>query len=77
MEALVYSDPSVRGHAADALEKVSRTCPRQVIAFLPRIVNSALNDKVAMVRWHLAMVLGHLSLVLQDISEVKKTFLHF
>lgn len=73
MEALVYSDPSVRGHAADALEKVSRTCPRQVIAFLPRIVNSALNDKVAMVRWHLAMVLGHLSLVLQDISEVKKT----
>jgi HEAT repeat protein len=75
IEALVSSNPSVRGHAADALEKVSRTCPREVLVFLPLIISSAIHDKVAMVRWHLAMVLGHLSIVAHDLSELKKTLL--
>jgi HEAT repeat protein len=75
MEALVSLDPSVRGHAADALEKVARICPNEVVVFLPRIISSAINDRVAMVRWHLAMVLGHLSIASDDISEAKRTLL--
>lgn len=75
MEALVSSNPSVRGHAADALEKVSRTRPREVLVFLPRIASSAINDTVAMVRWHLAMVLGHLSNVAPDLSDLEETLL--
>jgi HEAT repeat protein len=75
MEALAASDPSVRGHAADALEKVARHRPREVRAFLPRILRSAVQDDVAMVRWHLAMVLGHLSGVLQDVTGAKRTLL--
>jgi len=75
IEALLSPNPSVRGHAADALEKVSRTCPHEVVAFLPRIISSAINDNLAMVRWHLAMVLGHLSIVAQDLSEPQQTLL--
>jgi HEAT repeat protein len=75
MEALVSANPSVRGHAADSLEKVARYCPNEVVVFLPRIIRSALNDKVAMVRWHLAMVLGRVSIALPDISQVKHTLL--
>ena len=59
--ALAASDPAVRGHAADALEKVSRSYPNEVAAFLPSILRAAQNDPVAMVRWHMAMTLGHLS----------------
>jgi HEAT repeat protein len=75
IDALFSTNPTVRGHAADALEKVARTCPRAVVAFLPRIVSSATKDKLAMVRWHLAMVLGHLAIVAQDKSEYQQTLL--
>ena len=75
IDALFSLNPSVRGHAADALEKVARTCPGEVVAFLPRIIRSAMNDNLAMVRWHLAMVLGHLSIVVQDKSECQQTLL--
>lgn len=75
IDALFSPNPPVRGHAADALEKVARTCPREVVAFLPRIISSAMNDNLAMVRWHLAMVLGHLSIVAQDKSEYQQTLL--
>jgi HEAT repeat protein len=75
MEALDSPDSSVRGHAADALEKVSRSYPREVTVFLPRIIRAARNDSVAMVRWHLAMVLGHLSISSEIISRVKETLL--
>jgi HEAT repeat protein len=63
VEALHASDPAVRGHAADALEKVARTKIRDVAAFLPDILRSALEDDVGMVRWHLAMVLGYLAVI--------------
>ena len=75
VEALSSSDPSVRGHAADALEKVARIRPREVLAFLTRILSSAVHDEVAMVRWHLAMVLGHLSTVAHDLSGARRTLL--
>jgi HEAT repeat protein len=75
MEALVSSNPSVRGHAADSLEKVARDCPNEVAVFLPSILRSARKDTVAMVRWHLAMVLGHVSMVVPELSKVKHMLL--
>jgi HEAT repeat protein len=55
----VLSDahPATRGHAADALERVSRESPRQVARYLARLLTVARADEVAMVRWHLAMIL--------------------
>jgi HEAT repeat protein len=75
IEALYLADQTVCGHAADALEKVARSCPGEVIAFLPRIISSAMYDNLAMVRWHMAMVLGHLSIVAQDKSEIQQILL--
>ncbi len=51
----------VRGHAADALEKVARIYPEGVGAQLDTLVRQATDDQVPMVRWHLAMVFGHLA----------------
>jgi HEAT repeat protein len=59
--ALSSPQPAVRGHAADALEKVTRSHPDWARAHLPALRQLALADPVAMVRWHLAMVLGHLA----------------
>lgn len=75
IDALDSCDPSVRGHAADALEKVSRSCPSEVAVFLSSIVRAAQNDNIAMVRWHLAMILGHLSITPQIITEAMRTLL--
>ena len=59
--ALSSPEPVVRGHAADALEKVTRSHPEWVRVDLPALRRQAIADPVAMVRWHLAMVLGHLA----------------
>jgi HEAT repeat protein len=75
IETLGSSNPSVRGHAADALEKVSRTHPEPVASFLPAITRQARNDEVAMVRWHLAMVLGHLAVVPATVPTSRRTLL--
>lgn len=75
LAALTSPNPSVRGHAADALEKASRSHPHRVAPYLPHIISAARNDRVPMVRWHMAMVLGHLAPVLPDLSEVTEPLL--
>lgn len=75
IDAFNSSDPAVRGHAADALEKVSRVHPDKVAAFLPLLARLALDDEVAMVRWHLAMVLGHLSADPASVPKAMPTLL--
>ena len=54
---LSHAHPAARGHAADALERVSRESPRQVGRYLSRLLTVVGDDEVAMVRWHLAMIL--------------------
>ena len=54
-------DAALRGHAADALEKLARSHPEAVVRFLPDLTRAATQDRVPMVRWHMAMTLGHLS----------------
>ena len=61
MAALSWPEPPVRGHAADALEKIARSRPEWVLDYLPALRRAAIADPVAMVRWHLAMVFGHLA----------------
>jgi HEAT repeat protein len=61
IEALSFPEAAVRGHAADALEKIARSHPEWVLEYLPALRRAAIADPVAMVRWHLAMVFGHLA----------------
>jgi hypothetical protein len=61
VEALEDPEDAVRGHSADALEKVARQHPEEVAGHLPALLSIARNDSLPMVRWHLAMTLGHLA----------------
>jgi HEAT repeat protein len=71
--ALSSPEPAVRGHAADALEKVTRTHPEWVRANLPALRRQAIADPVAMVRWHLAMVFGHLASFDETVDPSSRT----
>jgi len=73
VDALASETPAIRGHAADALEKLARTLPQEVAAWLPRIVDAGLQDELPMVRWHMAMVLGHLSPVRGTVATSIRT----
>ena len=63
VDGFKVQDDVVRGRAADALEKVARSLPEPVSEHLPTLLNSAREDPVPMVRWHLAMLLGHVSMI--------------
>lgn len=54
-------DDVVRARAADALEKIARAQPELVVGKIDLFLEKAVEDRVPMVRWHLAMLLGHLS----------------
>jgi hypothetical protein len=62
VEGLEVQDDVVRGRATDALEKVVRSHPQPVSEHLPLLIQSAIEDPVPMVRWHIAMILGHVSM---------------
>jgi hypothetical protein len=70
MDALRVSSNIVRGHAADALEKVARSSPRSLLIHLDEIMTTAVQDEVPMVRWHLAMILGYLSFDESNIGKI-------
>ena len=69
IDALNSEDPAARGHAADALEKVARTQPKEVMTYLPMLIRAAQRDPVGMVRWHIAMTLGHLAIFPKSIPK--------
>jgi HEAT repeat protein len=75
-EALTHPDPAVRGHAADALEKVVRSRPEWALEYLPELRRAAVADPVAMVRWHLAMALGHLAGFSETLDPSARTLEH-
>ncbi len=84
LEALAGGEDIVRGHAADALERVSRLHPAWVSSHLDPLLSQATGDPLPMVRWHLAMLLGNLgisgvddqriSLVLIDLLDDRSSF---
>jgi len=61
LEALFNGDDVVRGHAADAVERISRGKAQLLGPSLGAFVSQAKSDPVPMVRWHLAMILGNLA----------------
>jgi len=75
IDAFRSSKPSIRGHAADALEKVARHHPKGIVPFLPFVIREAQHDEIPMVRWHLAMILGHVSSVPATIPKTRRALL--
>lgn len=75
-EGLSVSDDVIRGRTADALEKISRSRPDLLIDDLHELTQIAMNDGVAMVRWHIAMIFGYLSIYEEKINEIANILLH-
>ncbi len=70
VEGLTDDNDVVRGHTADALEKLARSDPERVMKYLPIFIQTAEEDSVPMVRWHIAMILGHLSVCQDQVDEI-------
>lgn len=75
VDALHAPDNAVRGHAADALEKVARSLPGHVLPHLQDLIRMAQEDRVPMVRWHIAMMLGHLSGAADCLPDIRQALL--
>jgi HEAT repeat protein len=69
-DGLSDADDVVRGHAADALEKVARSRPDLVVVRLPEIVQVAEREQVPMVLMHVAMILGHIAGYASHIEQI-------
>ena len=61
LEGLTHQDKVVRGHSADALEKLARKIPGEMLPHLPLLLNVAQSEPLPMVQMHLAMLFGHLA----------------
>jgi HEAT repeat protein len=61
LDALRQGNDATRGHAADAVERVSRERPDLLEPELRKLALQARRDSVPMVRWHLAMIFGNLA----------------
>jgi len=76
LAGLRHDDKVVRGHAADAIEKVARSSPELIVDHVDSMVDIAKYDEVAMVRWHLAMILGYLSIYTSHVEKITDTLYH-
>lgn len=74
--ALHAANDAVRGHAADALEKVARTHSACVLPYLDQVLDRARHDRVPMVRWHMAMILGYLDPPPAQDAAIRAALLH-
>jgi HEAT repeat protein len=61
----------VRGRAADAIEKVSRSRPDMLLDHLPEMINLSREEKVPLVKMHLAMIFGHLAVYPELVGQLK------
>jgi hypothetical protein len=75
LAGLDEADEVIRGRTADALEKVSRSRPDLMIEHLPKLIDVAAADHVAMVKMHVAMILGHLAVYGEHIHQIISTLL--
>ena len=75
VEGLKVDDGVVRGHTADALEKMARSYPERVKKYLPVLIQTAEEDNVPMVRWHIAMILGYLSIFQDQVDKITDALL--
>jgi hypothetical protein len=73
IEGLSSSDDVIRGRTAHALEWISRSRPDLLLNFLPLFLQSAKNDPVPMVRWHLAMLFANLTVKGKEKDQIVST----
>jgi HEAT repeat protein len=59
-EGLMESDDVIRARTTHALEKISRSNPELLREMIPELIQICENDKVPMVKWHIAMILGNI-----------------
>lgn len=75
LDALRTGSDVVRGHAADAVERVSRERPELVRPTLGKLLLQAKQDPVPMVRWHLAMILGNMAESGENVEPLARALL--
>ncbi len=76
VEGLRESDNLVRARTTHALEKISRTNPEMLQGLTLQLIETALKDKVPMVKWHLAMIFGNIPFSEKEIDAVILTLFH-
>lgn len=76
LEGLDESDDVIRARTSHALEKISRTNPEILREFVPRFIELAAEDKVPMVKWHLAMIFGNMTFPEEETDLVIYTLFH-
>lgn len=59
VDCINSDDPVVRGHAADAAEKIAREKPEILLPYMHILYKTAVEDPIGMVKQHLAMLFGH------------------
>ena len=65
----------LRGRTADALEKIARTSPDLLIAWLPKLYTVAREDPRPAVKMHIAMLLGHLAMYAEHAPDITQSLL--
>ncbi len=70
IEGLKHEDDIIRGHSADALEKLARDIPHEVLLHLPVLLDIASHDTLSVVQMHLAMLMGHMAYDLDYTDEI-------
>jgi len=59
LERLSEPDDLIRARTAYALERISRTNHGLFRGLMPQLISLSVNDRIPMVRWHLAMIFGN------------------
>ena len=68
-------DDLVRARAADAIEKAARKRPGLTRIYLPEMVSLAEQERVPMVKMHLAMIFGHLAIYPELVGQLLQVLL--
>lgn len=76
LEGLDESDDVVRARTSHALEKISRTYQEILRESVPRFIRLSAEEKVPMVKWHLAMIFGNMTFPEREINLVIPTLFH-
>ena len=75
LEGLSEPDDVIRARTAHALERISRTNQGLFRGLMPQLINPSVNDRIPMVRWHLAMIFGNTASTVVDNKPVVSALL--
>ena len=74
-EGLFVEDEVVRGRTAHALERISRSKPELLAAYMEQLIEVAKADSLPMVRFHLAMLFGNMLIYVDQVKTIKTVLL--